>query len=154
MAKRIIGNINIENARLGYKNFIGAEGPYNEAGDRNFAVFLDEEQAIDLEAIGWNVKWPKVKVLEEGEIDQRQPYLPIKITFDNFPPKVVLIAGEHITQIGEAEMQVLQYADIITSDLVIRPFQYDFLGKTGIKAYCKALYVTIETDAFADKYQL
>ena len=154
MAKRIIGNINIENARLGYKNFIGAEGPYNEAGDRNFAVFLEEEQARELEAIGWNVKRPKEKVLDEGEIDERQPYLPIKITFDNFPPKVVLIAGEHITQIGEAEMQALQYADIISADLVIRPYQYDFLGKTGIKAYCKALYVTIETDAFADKYQL
>ena len=154
MAKQIIGNLNIENAKIGFKNFIGAEGPYNDAGDRNFSVFLDPEYAKELEAIGWNVKWPKAKVLDEGEIDERQPHLPVKLTFNNYPPKIILVAGEHTTQVGEDEMEALQYSNIINADLVIRPFQYDFLGKQGIKAYCKALYVTIETDAFADKYRL
>lgn len=149
-----IANISIENARIGYTNFIGAEGPYNDAGDRNFAVFLDNEHAAVLEATGWNVKYPKERILEEGEIDERQPYLQVKMNFKNFPPKVVMVAGEHITQIGEAEMEALQYSNILMVDLVIRPYQWEVNGQSGIKAYCKALYVTIETDAFADKYRL
>ena len=48
MNKEVTGVITIENVQVGFKNFAGAEGPYNRKGDRNFAVFLDEDVARSL----------------------------------------------------------------------------------------------------------
>lgn len=46
----------LNNNDIYFKNFEGAEIDYNKAGDRNFGIFLSDEQAEDLEAKGWNVK--------------------------------------------------------------------------------------------------
>lgn len=144
----------LEDVMIGYRNFAGVEGPYNKAGDRSFAAFLDEALAERLLNDGWNVKWPKEKDDISSEEDTRLPYLPIAIGYNNYPPKVIIIANDNKTKLGEAEIEMLDYADIINVDIVVRPYNYTVLGKTGVKAYVKSLYVTIEVDAFYDKYEI
>lgn len=144
--------LNFENARIGYKNFAGAEGPYNKSGDRNFVIFLEEQAARDLELQGWNVKYPKAREMKVDEEDTRQPYLPVSVSFKNFPPKVVLIAGDNVTKLQEAEVEVLDYTEIENVDLVVRPYNWSVNGQSGTKAYLKAIYVTMVTDAFTAKY--
>lgn len=144
--------LNLEGAQIGFKNFSGAEGPYNKAGERSFAVFLDEELAHNLKADGWNVKHPKEREFEEGQEDTRQPHLAVSVAFNMYPPKVVLIAGDNTTVLGEGELDILDWAEIKTVDLVLRPYHWSVNGQSGIKAYLKAIYVTIETDAFSNKY--
>lgn len=144
--------LNLGNARIGFKNFAGVEGPYNKRGDRNFAVFLDNEQAQELESQGWNIKWPKPNADISTEEDTRQPHLPVSISFDYYPPKVVFVSNGNLTVVNEDEIDSLDYAEYSNIDLVLRPYNWSVNGKSGIKAYVKAMYVTLETDAFSSKY--
>lgn len=146
--------LNIEAADIGFRNFSGEPNQFNRQGDRNFVVFLDEEQAEGLEEEGWNVKWPKPNPDISEEDDDRNPFLPVDIAFNNFPPKVILIAGEQINRLGEDELDMLDWAEFEHVDLVINPYHWEVNGKKGIKAYTKAIYITIVTDEFASKYDI
>lgn len=144
--------LNLEGAVIGFRNFAGAEGKYNKAGDRNFVVFLDPERAKELEADGWNIHWPKEREGLAPEDDDRNPYLPVQVAYNRFPPKVVMISDGNATRLSEDEVETLDYVEIESTDIVINPYHWEMNGNTGIKAYLKAIYVTVATDAFSSKY--
>lgn len=147
MNKRL-DNIVVENARLIFKNFAGEESKFNRAGNRNFCVILDGDSAEDLRQMGWNVKALRPR---EDE-DEPTYYLQVTVAFGNFPPKVVMISGKTKTVLDEELIDTLDYAEIANVDLIIRPYHWEVNGKEGIKAYLKTMYVTIEQDVFAGKY--
>ena len=136
MAYKKTNNVMIENARLIFKNFSGEESKFNRGGNRNFCVVLDPEVADDLIKDGWNVRFLRPR--EDGE--EPTPYLQVSVMFGNFPPKVIMIAGKNKTPLD---------ANV---DLIIRPYNWEVNGKEGVKAYLKTMYVEIEQDVFAGKY--
>lgn len=149
------GTLLMENAEIRFRNFAGKEGMYNAEGDRNFCVFLDPDLAKALSDDGWNVK--QLKVREEG--DRPQDYIQVSVKYRGRndakvrPPTIVMITSKGRTALSEDECEVLDWVDIANVDLIIRPFQWAVNGKTGIKAYLKALYITIAEDALQLKYQ-
>lgn len=147
MNKRL-DNIVVENARLIFKNFAGEESKFNRAGNRNFCVILDGDSAEDLRQMGWNIKALRPR---EDE-DEPTYYLQVTVAFGNFPPKVIMISGKTKTVLDEESIDTLDYAEIANVDLIIRPYHWEVNGKEGIKAYLKTMYVTIEQDVFAGKY--
>lgn len=146
-------NIVIEDARIGFRNFSGKEGKFNPAGRRNFCVFLDGEIGAVLENDGWNVRWLDPR--DEG--DERQPYLQVAVSYDNIPPKIILVTSKGKTILDETSVNILDWAEIKCVDLIIRPYNWEMHKgtkneKSGVKAYIKSMYVTIAEDEFEDKY--
>jgi len=142
------GTLLMEDARIVFRNFKGEEGKYNREGDRNFCVLLPQDLAIQLELDGWNVK--ALRAREEGDPDQ--PYMQVSVSYKGRPPTVVMITSRGRTQLGEDEIELLDWADIKLVDLIVRPYHWVVRDASGIKAYLKSLYVTINEDALELKY--
>lgn len=140
----------IEDARIIFRNFSGKEGQYNREGDRNFAVILNEEVAQQMLIDGWNVRYLEPR--EEG--DEPAPYISIAVNFNNRPPRVMLLTSTSRTQLDESSVEVLDWADIKTADLIARGYDWTVNGKSGTKAYLQSLFVTIEEDALERKYAI
>ena len=141
-------NIRIEGAKIGFRNFSGEEGRFNPKGRRNFCVFLEEDIAKDMKKEGWNVKWLEPR--EEG--DDPQAYLQVKVVFGKIPPKIVLVTGRGKTRLDEDTVNILDWAEIQNVDLIIRPYNWEVNGDTGVSAYIKTMYVTLREDEFESKY--
>ena len=144
-------NITIEDAKLlggSFKNFSGHATKFTAEGVRTFCVALDPDLADDMRAEGWNVR--QLKPREEG--DEPLDYIQVKVSFDNRPPKVVLITGNKRAILDEDSVGALDWAELETVDIVITPYEWEFNGRTGVKAYLKSLYATQVVDELDAKY--
>ncbi len=145
--------ISLENVKIAFRNFSGEEKIYNKAGSRNFCVILDLETAEALSNDGWNVRYSRPKD-EEGD---PLAYLQVEVKYNKHPPIISLIT-KNKTLLNEDQVGMLDWADIKTADIVIRPYNWVLSEGTsnerrGTKAYLKAAYITIEEDEFAEKYK-
>jgi hypothetical protein len=141
----------MEGVRLVFRNFTGKEGQYNREGDRNFGVILPNDVAEAMLADGWNVKYLKPREDDDEEVET--PWLPVKVGYGKGrPPKIMLVTERGRTALDEDTVDMLDWADITNVDLIVRPYNYDVGGRTGISAYVQSMYITIEEDALERKY--
>lgn len=143
------GTITLEGARIVFRNFAGKEGMYNREGNRNFAVLIDDPKIEkELKLDGWNVKYLKAR----DEDDIEQPYLQVAVNFKGRPPTVVMINSRGRTDLGEDEVEILDWVDIANVDMILNPYEWTVSGKSGVKAYLKSIFVTIDEDELDLKY--
>lgn len=145
-------NVVMEEVRIIFRNFAGKETEFNREGDRNFAVLIDDEIAKVMAEDDWNVKWLKPREdADEGETEQA--YLPVSVNFKKGrPPRVVLITSRGRTNLDEDEVEMLDWVDITSVDMIIRPYHWNVNNKTGVKAYLQSIYIKIEEDELEQKY--
>lgn len=104
----------------------------------------------------WNVKWLKPR--DEEEEQHPQAYLPVELKYRDRhgrelrPPQVVLITSRGRTNLDESQVEMLDWANIINVDMIVRPVPWELNNKSGIKAYLQSIYVTIEEDPLQIKY--
>ena len=141
--------LQIDDARIIYRNFRGEGGKFNREGDRNFAVVIPKQELADeLLNRGWNVKIKPPK----DEEDSPFMYLPVKVKFNDRGPQVYLRTGDRVNCLDEETISVLDDVDIRSVDLDIRPYDWDVNGKSGRTAYLQSIEVIQEIDRFAARY--
>ena len=145
------GILQIDDARIIYRNFSGEGSKFNREGDRNFSLIIpDQELADKLVAQGWNVKIREPR--EEG--DEPFIHLPVKVKFNDRGPNVYLQSGGRRVKLDEESISCLDNVDIVNVDMDIRPYDWEVNGKTGRTAYLHSMCVTQEVDRFAsDDYE-
>ena len=142
------GIIQIDEAKIIYRNFSGTPSKFNREGDRNFAVLIDDQEIADeLIKEGWNVKIKPPR--EEG--DAPFMYLPVKIKFNDRGPNVYLVTGSRKNKLDEETVSCLDDIDICNVDLDIRPYDWSVNGKEGRTAYLQSIEVIQEVDRFASR---
>lgn len=155
MAERL-ADVTVEDARLIFKNFAGEEDQYNRKGNRNFGVTLAPEDAVELEKLGWNVKWPKPRDNEEEGSEPLRPHINVTAKYDGpRPPRIFMITnrGRKRTELEEEMVDMLDYADMEEVDLIFSAYHWSLpSGSSGIKAYLKTMYVHIREDELDLKY--
>ena len=150
------GILQIDDARIIFRNFRGEASKFNREGDKNFAVVIETEEMADaLVKEGWNVKIREPR--EEG--DDPFIYLPVKVKFNDRGPQVYLVTGDRSNKLDEESVGMLDDIDIVSCDMDIRP--YDWIiqegtpdEKRGRAAYLQSIEVTQEIDRFAARYAI
>jgi hypothetical protein len=139
--------VRIDDARLAFRNFAGAAGTYNPAGNRNFCVFLPDDIAEKMERDGWTIKW-----LRSREDEPPQALLSVKVNFGNRPPNVILVSDGKMSKLTESNINSLDFADLEQVDLILNGHPWEVQGKKGVKAYLKTGYFVLVVDELAKKY--
>ena len=152
------GSLIIDDARIIFRNFAGAQTQYNRKGDRNFALVIDSKENADmLVAEGWNIKVKPPRNEDEDGL----MFMPIKINFDsNRPPRVYLKSGNNpLVELlpsddpREDMVATLDNIDIFSVDLDIHPYDWNVNGKMGRSAYLDGITVHQQVDRFRARYE-
>lgn len=148
--------LQIDDARICYRNFRGAGSTYETEGARNFSVIIPDEEIAEALVndknefgVGWNVKIKPHR--EEG--DNPFMYMKVKIKYsDRSKPNVYLVSGRNKIQLDEETISMLDDITIKSVDMDIRP--YDGEGRFGPHrtAYLQSIYVYQEVDRLAARF--
>ena len=143
--------LQIDNARIVYRNFRGEGSKFNREGDRNFAVIIEDEQtANELAENGWNVKIKPPR----DEDDAPFMFLPVKVKFNDRGPTAYLQSGNaDPVKLDEESIDCLDDIDILNVNLDIRPYNWEVNGKTGRTAYLQSIFVLQDVDRFAAMFE-
>ena len=141
-------SVTIMNAKLIYRNFAGAAKTFNAKGLRNFHVVLPEDIARKMQADGWNVKF---KEREDGDSFY---HLKVAVSFDNIPPRIVMIAPNgNKTVLKESTVGILDNAELEMVDIELAPSRWtNAKQETGIKAWLRKAFVTLSANDLESKY--
>ena len=143
------GILQIDDAKIIFRNFEGRGDKLNREGDRNFSLLIEDPNTADaMIERGWNVRIKPGRDEEDGSFMR----LPIKIKFSDYGPKVYLWTGNRRNELDEESIACLDNIDIETVNLDIRPYDWEVNGRTGRTAYLQTIEVFQRVDRFQERY--
>ena len=143
------GILQIDDARIIFKNFEGRGDKFNREGDRNFSLLIEDENTANaLIKEGWNVQ------IKPGREEGDDPFmrLPVKVKFTDYGPNVYLVTGNRRNELDEESIGCLDNIEIESVDMDIRPYDWEVNGRTGRTAYLQSMEVVQRIDRFAARY--
>lgn len=151
------GILQIDDARITYKNFEGRGDKFNREGDRNFSLIIPDEEIMSAlvedkneHGVGWNVKIKPPR--EEG--DDPFMHLKVKVKFTDFGPNIYLESNGNRVRLDEETVQCLDEMRLARVDLDIRPYDDVVQGKPFRSAYLQGMLAVQDTsgDRFARRF--
>jgi hypothetical protein len=147
------GYLEINDARIIWKNFEGRGDRFNREGDRNFHLVIPDQETCDMLLAdknefgdSWNVKIKPAR--EEGDVPFM--HMLVKVKFNGRGPNVYLVSGNKQVALTEDTIKCLDDIDILSVDLDIRPYDDQLPnGSTFRTAYLSAMRVYQRVDRFA-----
>lgn len=147
------GYLEINDARIIWKNFTGRGDRFNREGDRNFHLVIPTQEDCDALMAdknqygdSWNVKIKPAR--EEGDVPFM--HMLVKVKFNGRGPNVYLMSGDKKVPLNEDTISCLDDIDIVSVDLDVRPYDDQLPnGNTFRTAYLSAMRVHQRVDRFA-----
>lgn len=150
---RKMGNrdiLEIEDARIVFRNFSGAPDDFTREGDRSFAVIIPDQDTADaLIEEGWNVKIRAPR----DENDEPFMFLKVKVNYGNGRgPGAYVQSGNSVTRLNEDTIGMLDQIDIASVDMDVRAYDWEKHGNSGRTAYLDNINVIQRIDRFGARY--
>lgn len=164
------GYLQIDDARITYKNFTGAASKFNREGERDFTLIITDGTITDMtgrtynatadeiaEALlndvnrygaGWNVKIKPPRM--EGE----RPFisLKVKVRFTEWGPNCYLISRGRKVRLDESSIHRFDKVAIETCNLDIRPYDDTISGRPFRSAQLQSIEIYQRiVDRFAEE---
>ncbi len=146
------GILMIDEARITFRNFSGEPSQFNREGDRNFALIIPDpniaetlQKDVNEDGAAWNVK------IKPPRDEDEEPfmYLPVKVRFNQYGPRVYLMTPEGIQrQLDEESVGILDKISIEKVDLDIRPYDNITSGRPYRTAYLQSIRVYQRVDRY------
>ena len=143
------GIMQIDDAKIIFRNFEGRGDKFNREGDRNFSLLIEDPNTAEaMKREGWNVR------IKPGRDIDEEPFmrLPVKIKFTDYGPKVYLWTGNRRNELDEESIACLDNIDIESVNMDIRPYDWEVNGRTGRTAYLQTIEVFQRVDRFQERY--
>ena len=148
------GYLEINDARIIWKNFTGRGDRFNREGDRNFHLVIPTQEDCDLMlqdknkyGDSWNVKIKPPR--EDGDVPFMHMLVKLKYK-DGRGPNVYLMSGNKQVALNEETISCLDDIDIMSCDMDIRPYDDELPNGTTFRtAYLSAMRVYQRVDRFA-----
>lgn len=140
--KTKLNPVTLRNVKLLWRNFEGRKGKFNAKGERSFHVVLDPETASIMRSDGWNVRLKEPR--EDG--DNPLEHIEVKVSFDNYPPRILMKTGDTLTPLDGESVAVLDWTSLRNVNVMLSPYLWEVNGKSGISAYLKKLTVELDPD--------
>ena len=152
------GILQIDDARITYRNFAGRGDKFTREGDRSFSLIIPNEEICEAlindknkYGVGWNVKIKPPR--EEG--DDPFMHMKVKVKFNDRGPNVYLQSGRNKVRLDEHSVGCLDEIYIDHVDLDIRPYDDIVQGSPFRAAYLQSILVVqdLSRDRFAREYE-
>jgi hypothetical protein len=141
----------LEDVTLLFPNFAGEKRQFNDAGKRNFCIALPEDLAEMMANEGWNIK--RLKPRDEDETGT--PFLKINVNYNgrSKPRASVVTLSKNIrTPLDEEDIEIFDWAEFETVDIIINPYDYDRNGTHRRTAYLANIVGIFAEDTLEQKY--
>mgnify|MGYP006988828904 CR=1 FL=1 len=161
LSYKVIHNADLKyNGRNGtksWRNFAGDATLRNAAGNRYFTFVPTEDDAREMEAAGWPVRWIQKYGAEDGVVE---PIVTVTVKFRTRdgrpmrPPKIVVISGRNQIEYGENEVALLDSAQFEKVDMQISYYEA-FNPSTGgqsPKVGLDTMFATLRRDELTEEY--
>ena len=144
------GKILMDDVNIKFTNFSGIKKMYNDEGDRNFVVVVDDPEIADeLMARGVNMK------IKTPDVPGEKPEMQFKVvvSYRYFAPVAYLKTGRKLTELTEDTIGTLDSVEMERVDMDIRlSKEWTAGGRTGRTAYLDKIVVVQEVDRFLSRY--